>query len=173
MLQGKMVKIRFKRFFAEQTLWVFVGKVTAGTENWFEIKGKAIGILKGQVAGVRSRLWALLLEGVIGLAAGIGAVIWPQIAIIIFIYIIAVWAVATGIVEIIAAINLRKILNREWLLFVGGIGSIALGALLFIFPNLGVAALILIIGIYAVLFGLLLLGLAFVLLSSPQPQQAG
>ena len=49
MITGKIVKIRFKRYFADQRLWVFVGKVLEFSEGWIKIEGKGIIMLKGQV----------------------------------------------------------------------------------------------------------------------------
>lgn len=47
MLEGKMVKIRFKRYFPEQRLWVFLGKILMMSENWIEVEGKAIILTRG------------------------------------------------------------------------------------------------------------------------------
>ena len=52
MIEGKIVKIRFKKYFAEQRLWVFIGKVIKCTENWIMIDGKGIVIMKGKVTPV-------------------------------------------------------------------------------------------------------------------------
>ncbi len=49
MVQGKMVKIRFKTFYAEQRHWVFVGKVDEFTDGWVKVTGRGIVSLKGQV----------------------------------------------------------------------------------------------------------------------------
>jgi len=52
MIEGKIVKIRFKKYFAEQRLWVFIGKVIKFTENWIMVDGKGIVIMKGKVTPV-------------------------------------------------------------------------------------------------------------------------
>ncbi len=52
MIEGKIVKIRFKKYFLEQKLWIFVGKVLKLTENWLMVEGKGIVVLKGQVTPV-------------------------------------------------------------------------------------------------------------------------
>ncbi len=49
MIEGKIVKIRFKKYFSEQKLWVFIGKVLKFTENWVMVEGKGVVVLKGQV----------------------------------------------------------------------------------------------------------------------------
>jgi len=48
MLEGKMVKIRFRRYFADQKQWIFVGKVVEFTENWVTVNGKGIVVFKGR-----------------------------------------------------------------------------------------------------------------------------
>ena len=74
---------------------------------------------------------------------------------------IAAWALVTGALEIAAAIRLRKIIIGEWLLVLSGIASIALAVLLALFPSAGVFAVVLWIGAYALVFGALLIVLAF------------
>ncbi|MCM8785783.1 MAG: hypothetical protein NC827_03370 [Candidatus Omnitrophica bacterium] len=52
MIEGKIVKIRFKKYYSEQRLWVFIGKVLKFTDNWIMIEGKGIIVMKGQVSPV-------------------------------------------------------------------------------------------------------------------------
>ncbi len=79
----------------------------------------------------------------------------------ILLYLIAAWAIATGIVEIIAAIQLRKEIENEWLLGIAGVASVLFGVLLAIWPGAGALAVLWVIGVYAIVFGVLLLILAF------------
>jgi uncharacterized membrane protein HdeD (DUF308 family) len=74
---------------------------------------------------------------------------------------IAFWAVFTGVMEIIAAIQLRREIDNEWSLALGGVLSIVLGVILVAFPLAGVVGLVWAIGIYAIFFGLSMLYLAF------------
>lgn len=111
--------------------------------------------------GERARWWVLVFEGLAGMAIGVVAVIWPQITAVVFIYLVASWGLITGVLEILAAIRLRDVLEGEWILAVTGLLSIALGILFVLFPNASLVAMIWILGMYAILFGILLIVLSF------------
>ena len=123
---------------------------------------------------VASHHWALLIEGLIGILAGILTFAWPAITAIALLYLIAFWAIFTGIFEIIAGIRLRKLIRNEWLLLLMGILSFAFGILILFAPSVGALAIVLWIGAYAFFFGVFLLALAFRLRGhQPQIVQAG
>jgi len=111
--------------------------------------------------GATDRWWLLLLEGLVGIAAGVATFIWPGITALALLYLIAAWALVTGAFEIAAAIRLRKVITGEWLLVLSGIASIALGVALVIFPGPGALVLVLWIGAYALVSGALLIALSF------------
>jgi uncharacterized membrane protein HdeD (DUF308 family) len=81
------------------------------------------------------------------------------------VYLIAAWALVTGVLEIIAAIRLRKEIEGEWLLALSGVFSVALGALLAIAPGPGAVGLVWFFGAYAMAFGVLMIALSFKLRS--------
>jgi len=99
--------------------------------------------------GSTDRWWVLVLQGIAGIAVGIATAIWPDITALALVYLIAAWALVTGGLEIAAAIRLRKVITREWLLALAGIASVALGIVLMLFPGPGALALVLWIGAYA------------------------
>jgi uncharacterized membrane protein HdeD (DUF308 family) len=118
------------------------------------------------VAGFRApkghkRWWLMLISGVLGIAAGAVAFLLPVLTGLFLILLMGGWAVATGIVEIVAAIQMRKQIAGEWFLVLSGIASVAFGILLFIDPYAGAVAVVWIIGIYAVMFGILMMILGF------------
>jgi uncharacterized membrane protein HdeD (DUF308 family) len=104
--------------------------------------------------GSFDRWWAVLLEGVAGIIIGLLTFFWPNITALVLVYFIAAWALITGILEIVAAIQLRRVITGEWMLILGGLLSIILGILLFVFPGAGAVSLVWMIGIYAIVFGI-------------------
>jgi uncharacterized membrane protein HdeD (DUF308 family) len=105
--------------------------------------------------------WALLLEGIAGVAAGVISFVWPGITALALVYLIAAWALITGALEIVAAVRLRKEIEGEWLLALSGVFSLLLGGLLAMFPRPGAIGLVWFLGAYAIVFGVLLVGLSF------------
>jgi uncharacterized membrane protein HdeD (DUF308 family) len=114
--------------------------------------------LFGGAQATRRRGW-LIFESVTGIAAGVIAFIWPDITTLALLLVIAAWALITGVVEIVAAIRLRRELEGEWLLAVSGVASIVFGLLLVIRPSAGAVAVVWLIGAYAILFGAALVAL--------------
>jgi uncharacterized membrane protein HdeD (DUF308 family) len=109
--------------------------------------------------GTEKKWWALLLEGLLGIAAGVVTFMWPGLTALTLLYVIGFWAIATGVTEIAAAIKLRKIIKHEWLLALAGVASIVFGALLFAYPGAGALAVVWWIGAYAIFFGIMLISL--------------
>jgi uncharacterized membrane protein HdeD (DUF308 family) len=109
----------------------------------------------------QERWWVLLLEGLLGIAAGVIAFISPGVAALALLSVIAAWAIITGVLEIVAAIRLRQEIENEWWLGLGGLASIIFGVLLLIWPGSGLVTISWIIGVYAVAFGIMMLMLGF------------
>ena len=119
--------------------------------------------------------WLLLLEGLLGVGIGIITFVNPAVTAIALLFYIAVWSVATGVLEIAAAIDLRKEVQGEGWMILSGIASILFGVLLMIFPGAGAMGLIWLIAAYAIVFGVLLIGLGIKLKSrhlQKQPSSA-
>ena len=106
------------------------------------------------------RSGGLLLEGVLNIVIAIIVFAWPGPALVALIYLIAIWAIVTGVALVAAGMALIR-LSGEWLLVVSGALSILLGLMLFVQPAVGVVALSWWLGIYALLFGIMLLSVAF------------
>jgi uncharacterized membrane protein HdeD (DUF308 family) len=128
----------------------------------FAVVDGIFAIISGVRAARRSERWgALMVEGVVGILAGLIAVFLPVAAAVAFVYLFAAWALVTGIIEIVAAIRLRREIEGEWLLGLTGVVSILLGLYVAVFPGLGLLGLIWAIGVYAIVVGAMLLMLAF------------
>jgi len=108
---------------------------------------------------VENRWWLSLLEGIAGVLVGILTIIWPAVTLVAIILMIAVWALITGVVEVVAAIRLRRFIINEWFLALCGILSILFGIVLLFNPGVGAITLVWILGTYAIFFGILLLSL--------------
>src|SRR5260370_9716176 len=112
------------------------------------------------VAGIRGGSWLLTLEGALGIVVGIVALWRPGIAAVTLVYLVAVWAILSGLVELGAPYLLRRIAPNEFLLAVGGIVSIAFGILLAINPSAGVVPIVVLFRAYMLIFCVLALSLA-------------
>jgi uncharacterized membrane protein HdeD (DUF308 family) len=110
--------------------------------------------------GAHQPAGALVLEGIAGIGLGVFAVLLPAATAVGLLWIVAAWALVTGALEIAAAIRLRKAIRGEWLLALSGALSIALGILFALFPAAGLLTLVLWIGAYALIFGLIMVFLA-------------
>lgn len=107
------------------------------------------------------RWWELLIRGLLSIGVGIITFLKPEITALILLFYIAIWAVATGVLEIVSAIRLRKEIEGEWLFILGGLISVVFGVLLALWPGEGALAVAWLIATYAIAFGALLVILAF------------
>jgi uncharacterized membrane protein HdeD (DUF308 family) len=108
------------------------------------------------------RHWAAMLIGsILGIAVGILTFLFPGLTALSLLFLIAAWSIVMGVAEIVTAIRLRKVITREWLLILAGVLSVAFGVLVALFPGPGALAVVLWIGAYAFVSGILLIALAF------------
>lgn len=106
-------------------------------------------------------VWSLVLVGLLGVGAGVVTVFWPGITAVALLILVAAWAIARGIFEVVAAVRLRKEIEGEWLLGLAGAVSILFGAVLIAQPAAGLLALVWLVGVYAVVAGILYIWLGF------------
>lgn len=102
----------------------------------------------------------ILLQGLFGIAIGVIALFWPFLTAGAVILLIAAWALVSGLIEVAAALRLRREIEDEWMLILSGALSILLGLLFGFFPEVGIWAITWAIGIYAVIIGVALIHLA-------------
>jgi len=129
------------------------------------------------IAAVRAQAgapwWALVLRGIFGIAAGAIALLWPGITAVALVFVIGFWAIASGIVEIIGAIRLRKVVEREWLLGLAGALSVLFGVLIVMNPGAGALAVLWLICTYAIVLGILFIWLGLKLRSINREVERG
>jgi uncharacterized membrane protein HdeD (DUF308 family) len=152
------------------TLWALVVLfgawvlVDGGFALWAAIAGSG-----------RERRWLLFVEGIAGIAAGIITFVWPNITALALLYLIAAWALVTGILKLVAAAPLRHGIRDEWLPVLSGLLSIVFAIVLVITPGAGALVITWLIGWFALILGVALLALAFRLrlieheIDSPHP----
>jgi len=105
--------------------------------------------------------WVLLLVGLAGIVIGILTFYNPQVTALDVVYYVAIWAIATGLLEIVAAVRLRRQIEGEVWLILAGLASVVFGGLLIARPGVGALTILWLIATYAVVFGVVLLLLAF------------
>lgn len=111
-------------------------------------------------AGRAHEKWgALVFEGIVGIGAALVTILWPAITVFVLVYIVAFWAIFTGVAEIAAAVRLRRHISGEWLLAIAGVLSIIFGCLLMFAPLAGAFVLALWVGVYMLIFGIVLFAL--------------
>jgi uncharacterized membrane protein HdeD (DUF308 family) len=118
----------------------------------------------GNAFSVRDRdedWWVLLLVGLAGIGIGLLTFYNPQATALAVVYYVAIWAIATGLLEIVGAIRLRKQIENEVWLVVAGILSVAFGVLIAARPGVGAQTILWLIALYAIAFGVVMLLLAF------------
>ncbi len=103
----------------------------------------------------------LVFGGLFGIAAGVAAFVWPGITGAVLLVLIAAWAIFIGLMEIIAAIRLRKVIPNEFMLALAGLAWVALGVLIAAMPRAGATAIGLTIGILSICGGVFLMVLGF------------
>jgi uncharacterized membrane protein HdeD (DUF308 family) len=106
------------------------------------------------------RMYPIVL-GVLGIGAGVIAFVWPQITVVVLLVLIAVWAIVAGVMQIAAAIRLRKVIRNEWFLAISGTVTLVLGLLLIVQPAEGAIALLVAIAMFAIAWGIVLVVLGF------------
>ncbi|MBZ0296186.1 MAG: HdeD family acid-resistance protein [Anaerolineae bacterium] len=125
------------------------------------LDGVVLSILAFKNRKHDSNWWLMLLTGLLSIAAGVATFAWPGITTISLFYVIVAWASATGISEVIYAIRFRKEIEGEWLLVLDGMLSVGFGILLIAQPIAGALAVLGLIGVYAIAYGVMLAVLAF------------
>ena len=126
----------------------------------FALVDGVLAIAAAITGGVPGSRWWLAIVGLLGIAAGLVTFLTPGLTALVLLFFIAGWAIVTGVFEIIGAIKLRKEIDIEWLLILGGIISVLFGVSMMLAPGAGALALVWVIGAYSVVLGVIFVALA-------------
>jgi uncharacterized membrane protein HdeD (DUF308 family) len=126
----------------------------------FALVDGVLAIVAAVTGGAPAPRWWLAIVGLFGVAAGLLTFLMPGLSALVLLFFIAGWAIATGVLQIVGAIQLRKEIDNEWLLILGGVISVLFGIGMMLAPGAGALALVWVIGIYAVISGVVLVALA-------------
>jgi len=121
-------------------------------------------IMAGSSLSHRSRVsawWIFFVEGVLGFMIGIFALLRPETAAAVLVFLVGLWAIITGILEIAAGFRLRAAVQGEWLLIAGGVLSFIFGLIMVFVPSTAVVAILWLVALYFILFGAVLIFLGF------------
>ncbi len=114
-------------------------------------------VLSFRMASRHDHWIALLLGGIVGISVGIFTFRAPGLTAVALVYAVGIWAFVTGMMQIVAAFQLRKQISGEWALGLGGVISVIFGWLLFAQPLAGVVTLVWLVGLYGIFFGCLMI----------------
>jgi uncharacterized membrane protein HdeD (DUF308 family) len=153
-----LIIIGILAFIAPTTFAIFVGAYML--VDGFSMLGAGFS---DQPAGQSH--WPLIIVGILGVVAGFLLLFYPTLGLITLTYVIAAWAIITGILTIISAVRLREEIDNEWWLIIGGILAVIFGVLVFFGGQQGVVAgafaIATVFGVFAILVGILSIVLGY------------
>ncbi len=133
-----------------------------------------VALARGETLA-RRHAWSVGIMGVLGIVAGVVTFVWPNVTALSLLYVVAFWSIAMGTFQVVAAVALRRELDGEFWMALGGVASILFGALLVASPGDGLITLVWLVGIWSVVFGVSSLGLAYrlhaIVAALPKPAQ--
>jgi len=120
----------------------------------FALLSGLMEIITAVRAGEAHVRWGwLAVAGIVGVLAGIVSFVWPGITALALLFVIAAWAIISGVAEIAFALSWPDTLAHPWLAALSGAISVVVGILLVVWPRSGVIALTWLVGIYAIIYG--------------------
>jgi uncharacterized membrane protein HdeD (DUF308 family) len=127
----------------------------------FAVLSGGASIITAVRVGEDHQRWGwFLVSGIVGIAAGLVSFVWPGITALALVYVIAAWAIVSGIAEIAFAMSWPDLVAHAWLVGISGVISVVFGILLAVWPRAGAISLTWLLGIYAIVYGALMLAYA-------------
>ncbi len=130
-----------------------------------------LAIVQGVMSLGKERWLLSIILGVVSIFAGLFVIFQPGATALILLYTIAAWALITGVTEIVTAIQLRRVIDNEWVMMLSGVASIIFAIILILFPGSGALSLTWLIGFFAIMYGVLLIVFSLRLRKIHQMQQ--
>lgn len=128
----------------------------------FAVLNGVFAIVAAVRAGEAHQRWGwLIVAGVVGVAAGVVSFVWPGITALAVVFLVAAWAIISGVAEIGFALSFPDTLAHPWLAALSGAISVLYGIVLAVWPRSGAVALTWLLGIYAIAYGASLLYYAY------------
>jgi uncharacterized membrane protein HdeD (DUF308 family) len=118
-------------------------------------------------AGVQQPWGGRLAGGIFGIIGGLAILRWPGATALVVLYLVALWAIVTGVIELVGAFAQRAVLPHAWLLALTGAISLLFGIAMFAWPHAGILTLVYLVGIFAIVFGISTCAVAFRLRALP------
>ncbi|MCL5795325.1 MAG: DUF308 domain-containing protein [Patescibacteria group bacterium] len=116
-----------------------------------------IFLIAGAFSAKEHKKWGVFLaEGIISLIFGVMVFAWPAITVTILLYLVATWAVITGVIEMMVGFSEEEGVIGKWLLVTTGVLSLVIGILMFFFPLKTLEIVMWLVGLYAFIIGLAL-----------------
>jgi len=128
--------------------------------TFFVLDGVLTAMKAVQMRSMVKVWWVLLLSGIASVVIGVVSVMWPSITLLALVYLVAFWAVITGVAEVAAAWRLRMSMGNDLLYLIFGMISIIFGFFAAAVPPIGLTYLVLIISLYGFVTGTMLIGIA-------------
>lgn len=120
----------------------------------------AIGVSIQERSSLR-HWWVILLEGIVGIIFGILVIAWPVRTALVLLYLVAIWALVRGVLEISSAFVVPRSAKQRWGMGLAGLFSVIFGLILIIHPGAGLLSVLWLVGIFAIVFGVSLIIYAF------------
>jgi uncharacterized membrane protein HdeD (DUF308 family) len=105
-------------------------------------------------SGTAGPVFGHLFLGLVDLAAGVVALVWPGPTAMVLVLIVGIWAVVGGCLEIFAAFGSGETAGTRALFILGGLVSVAFGVVLFARPDIGAVTLALLFGLFSIIYGI-------------------
>jgi uncharacterized membrane protein HdeD (DUF308 family) len=135
----------------------------------FALLSGFVGIFAAIGAAGNHQPWGWkLTTAVLGVLVGLAILRWPGATAVVVLYLIGLWLILGGLVGIVEAFAAHRVISHAWLLLLSSVVAILFGIAMFAWPVVSLRVVLGLIGIYAIIQGIVLFVLAFQVRSHPE-----